>query len=74
MYAIQNLVLGEMYEKQYHRNQAESSGALDRAERIEAQELEAKDMFPLSELKVRVTHYVKENDITIDTFLRACDD
>jgi len=37
-------------------------------ERIEAQELEAKDMFPLSELKVRVTHYVKENDITIDTF------
>lgn len=37
-------------------------------ERIEAKELQNKDVFPLSELKGRVTRYVKENDITIDTF------
>ena len=37
-------------------------------ERLEAKELEEKEVFPLAELKERVTHYVKENDITIDTF------
>ncbi|TRW50365.1 hypothetical protein FM042_05915 [Aliidiomarina halalkaliphila] len=41
---------------------------LKELERIEAQELADKDMFPLSELRERVTRYVKENDITIDTF------
>lgn len=41
---------------------------LKELERIETQECETKDMFPLSELKVHVTRYVKENDITIDTF------
>lgn len=37
-------------------------------ERLEAKELEEKELFPLAELKERVTQYVKENDITIDTF------
>lgn len=41
---------------------------LQELERLEAAELENKELFPLSELKARVTQYVKENDITIDTF------
>ncbi|WP_032094719.1 MULTISPECIES: hypothetical protein [unclassified Alteromonas] len=41
---------------------------LKELERLEASELENKEMFPLSELKQRVTRYVKDNDITIDTF------
>ena len=41
---------------------------LGEIERIEAKELEEKEVFPLTELKGRVIQYVKENDITIDTF------
>lgn len=41
---------------------------LKELERIEAKELEDKDIFPLSELRERVTRYTKDNGITIDTF------
>lgn len=37
-------------------------------EQIEVEQHEEQDTFALTELKTRVTQYVKENDITIDTF------